>query len=88
MSENERSIFASSSVPRHLMRGALGFGLVAVAFALVPSHGPAALLLAPIGVVALRGCPTCWIVGLVETISAGRLQRACNGNNCTLHSAK
>jgi hypothetical protein len=84
MSENERSVFASSSVPRHLMRGALGFGLIAVAFALAPSHGPVALLLAPIGVVALRGCPTCWIAGLVETISAGRLQRTCTENGCTL----
>ena len=88
MSENERSIFASSSVPRHLMRGAIGFGLIAAALVLTTSRGPVALLLAPIGVVVLRGCPTCWIVGLVETISAGRLQRACNGNNCTLGSAK
>jgi hypothetical protein len=88
MSENELSVFASSSVPRHLMRGALGFGLIAVAFALVASHGPVALLLAPIGVVALRGCPTCWIVGLVQTISAGRLKRTCADAGCTLHSAK
>jgi hypothetical protein len=88
MSENERSVFASSSVPRHLMRGALGFGLVAVAFALVPSHGPAALLLVAPGMAALRGCPTCWIAGLVETISAGRVKRTCTDAGCTLHSAR
>jgi hypothetical protein len=88
MSENERSIFASTSVARHLMRGAIGFGLIAAALVLATSRGPVALLLAPSGVVALRGCPTCWIVGLVETISAGRLQRACNGNNCTLRPAR
>jgi hypothetical protein len=84
MPENERSPFASSSVPRHFARGVIGFGLIGAAFALTPSHGPLALLFAPIGVVALRGCPTCWIVGLVETISAGRLQRTCNENGCTL----
>ena len=84
MSENERSVFASSSVQLHLMRGAIGFGLIAAAFALTPSHGPVALLLAPIGVVALRGCPTCWIVGLVETISAGRLKRSCSEDGCRL----
>lgn len=84
MPENERSLFASSSVPLHLARGAIGFGLIGAAFALTPSHGPLALLFAPIGVVALRGCPTCWIVGLIETISAGRLQRTCNENGCTL----
>lgn len=84
MPENERSLFASSSVPLHLLRGAIGFGLIGAAGVLTPSHGPLALLFAPIGVIALRGCPTCWIVGLVETISAGRLQRTCNENGCTL----
>jgi hypothetical protein len=87
MPENERSAFASTSVARHLMRGAIGFGLIGSAVALIPSVGPATLLLAPFGVVALRGCPTCWIVGLVETISAGRLKRACAENGCTLQPA-
>ena len=27
----------------------------------------------------------CWTVGLVETISAGRLQRNCADNRCTLN---
>jgi hypothetical protein len=84
MPEHERSVFASASVARHLMRGAIGFGLIAMALGLTPGHGPAALLLAAPGMVALRGCPTCWIAGLIETISAGRLRRTCNGNNCTL----
>jgi hypothetical protein len=87
MSENERSIFASNSVPRHLMRGVIGFGLIAAALVLTTSRGPVALLLAPIGVVALRGCPTCWIVGLVETISAGRLKRSCTEDGCSLSAA-
>jgi hypothetical protein len=75
---------ASTSVVRHLMRGAIGFGLIGAALALTPSHGPAALLLVAPGMVALRGCPTCWIVGLIETISAGRLRRACTDAGCTL----
>ena len=87
MPENERSIFASSSVPRHLMRGVIGFGLIAAALVLTTSRGPVALLLAPIGVVALRGCPTCWIVGLVQTISAGRLKRSCTEDGCRLSAA-
>jgi hypothetical protein len=84
MSEHDRGALASSTVARHLMRGAIGFGLIGSALVLTPSHGPAALLLAAPGMVALRGCPTCWIAGLIETISAGRLRRACTGNNCTL----
>jgi hypothetical protein len=44
---------------------------------LATSTGPISLLLAPLGVVALRGCPTCWLVGLTQTISRGRLERSC-----------
>lgn len=88
MPEHHRNALASTSVARHLMRGAIGFGLIAAALVLTPSHGPAALLLVAPGMVALRGCPTCWIAGLVETISAGRVKRACTDSGCTLHPAR
>ncbi len=84
MSDLDRSPLASTSVAAHLSRGAIGFGLLGGAVALTPSHGPAALLLAAPGLLALRGCPTCWIAGLIETISAGRLRRTCTENGCTL----
>jgi hypothetical protein len=87
MSNPDRSAFASTSLARHLARGAIGFGLIGSAFALTPTVGPAALLLAPPGVVALRGCPTCWIAGLMETISAGRLRRTCTDTSCELHTS-
>ncbi|MFJ7774547.1 hypothetical protein [Streptomyces yangpuensis] len=76
--------FASASVPRHLARGALGFGSLIAAFALVPAFGPVTLLLAPVGVVALRGCPMCWAIGLAETVSRGRLRRECGPDRCEL----
>jgi hypothetical protein len=85
--DHDRGAFASPSLARHLARGAIGFGLVGAAFALTPSIGPLALLLAPGGIIALRGCPMCWIAGLVATISAGRLRRDCVGGSCTLRSA-
>ncbi len=78
------SPLASPSLARHLVRGALGFGLIGAAFALTPRLGPAALLLVLPGMVALRGCPTCWIAGLIATVSAGRLQRTCTEAGCTL----
>jgi hypothetical protein len=84
MTEPMQSVLASKSVARHLARGVLGFGLIGVAITLTTSVGPAALLLAPLGLVALRGCPTCWCVGLAQTISAGRLERSCTAANCTL----
>jgi hypothetical protein len=85
MRDGQRSAFASSSVARHLARGAVGFGLIGSALALTASVGPLALLLAPPGLVALRGCPTCWIAGLVETVSAGRLERSCTDTGCRLN---
>ncbi|WP_406863335.1 hypothetical protein ABZO31_23975 [Streptomyces sp. HUAS MG47] len=76
--------FASKSVPRHLARGALGFGLIAGSIALVPAVGPVALLAAPLSLIAFRGCPTCWTVGLIQTVSRNRLQRTCANGTCTL----
>lgn len=79
--------FASTSVPRHLARGAIGFGLIIGSIALVPAVGPVTLLAAPLALVAFRGCPTCWMVGLAQTISHGRLERQCEDGACTLTKA-
>lgn len=59
--------FASSSVRVHLVRGVVGLSLLVAAFALVPRFGPATLLLLPVAVIFLRGCPTCWALGLAQT---------------------
>jgi hypothetical protein len=88
MPDHDRSPFASPTVASHLVRGAIGFGLIGCAFALIPRVGPAALVLAPIGLVALRGCPTCWMAGLIETISAGRLERSCGDEGCGLQTPR
>jgi hypothetical protein len=77
MASARRSDSQSPSVARHLARGAIGFGLIGCAFALTASLGPAALLLAPAGLVVLRGCPACWLAGLIETLTAGRVARSC-----------
>ncbi|MEU0053329.1 hypothetical protein ABZ299_03845 [Streptomyces sp. NPDC006184] len=79
--------YASKSVTRHLVRGVIGFGLVIGSIALVPVVGPVSLVAAPLGLVAFRGCPTCWMVGLAQTISRGRLERDCVDGVCTLTKA-
>ncbi|MEW2126674.1 hypothetical protein AB0891_23425 [Streptomyces sp. NPDC007259] len=79
--------FASASVPRHLARGAAGFGSLIASVALIPVTGPLSLLLLPAGVLALRGCPMCWAIGLAQTISRGRLRRDCEGGACRLRVA-
>ncbi|MEU4605061.1 hypothetical protein AB0F43_18925 [Kribbella sp. NPDC023972] len=80
----ESPSFASASLPRHLLRGAVGFGGLAGSFALLPVFGPVSLLLLPVGVLALRGCPMCWTIGLIQTISRGRLRRSCEDGQCRL----
>jgi hypothetical protein len=78
MPEHTPSPFTSASVTRHLARGFIGFSLIGAAFALAASGTPIALALVAPGALALRGCPTCWLVGLAQTISAGRLERSCH----------
>ncbi|GAA1590245.1 hypothetical protein GCM10009678_85770 [Actinomadura kijaniata] len=80
--------FASASLARHLLRGAVGFGALVGSVALLPVLGPVGLLLAPVGLLALRGCPTCWAIGLVQTVSMGRLRRSCGEDGCELTVAE
>lgn len=72
-------VFASPSVTEHVLRGVLGLVLVVVAVAYAGST-PWALLLAIPAVVAWRGCPTCWALGLAATLSRGRA--GCDDNSC------
>jgi hypothetical protein len=64
-------VFASSSVVRHVVRGVVGLVLVVASLALAPAHPVALLALVP-AAVAWRGCPTCWTLGLLRTVSRGR----------------
>ncbi|MCA2209091.1 hypothetical protein [Nocardia rosealba] len=80
--------FASASLTRHLTRGVLGFGALIGSIALLPLIGAISLLLLPVGVIALRGCPMCWAIGLAQTVSRGRLRRSCDNGQCTLTVAK
>ncbi|HEX6353808.1 hypothetical protein [Actinophytocola sp.] len=76
--------FTSASLPRHLARGAVGFAALVGSVALIPAFGLISVLLAPVGLLALRGCPTCWAIGLAQTISLGQLRRSCVDGRCEL----
>ena len=62
------TIFASKGITRHLLRGALGAGALVWAVRLLPLHPFASLALAVLALLAFRGCPMCWTIGLVETV--------------------
>lgn len=61
------SPFASTSVLRHYARGAVGL-LAAIGAGVGAALGAgAAVLLLLVTVLAWRGCPTCWALGLAQT---------------------
>lgn len=65
-------MFASRSILEHLVRGILGVAAIGVAI----GQGSllVGLLALPVALFAFRGCPSCWLVGLFETVHA-RKQR-------------
>ena len=63
---------ASSSVNHHLLRGTIGLLAVLGAILLLGVLGPISLVLLPVAAVAWRGCPTCWAVGMMGTLSDRR----------------
>jgi hypothetical protein len=83
-------MFASKTITEHILRGAVGFGAFGAAVALSAAHPVLALAMAPIGLVALRGCPACWTLGLMQTVGAKLLGKkagnACVDGSCQLKS--
>jgi hypothetical protein len=60
--------FASESVIEHLLRGGVGIGLLV--WAIQHQAQPALSLAAAAGaLLAFRGCPICWTIGLIESVA-------------------
>ncbi len=72
-----RSPLASNTLREHLLRGVIGLVAAGLAIGLVAVIGPVSLTLLLLTVVAWRGCPTCWTVGLLGTLADGRARRSC-----------
>jgi hypothetical protein len=75
-------MFNSRTVGMHLFRGVLGFGFVAIA--LLYSSKLGWWILAPIvgALVSFRGCPTCWTMGLMETLLNRKTGAFCADESC------
>jgi len=85
-------MFASKTISGHLARGALGVGTLAFALSAAAAHPWLPLAALPIALVALRGCPTCWTVGLVQTVVAKLRGKSTEGlcldGSCALPSRR
>ena len=64
-------MFGSASLGAHLMRGTAAAALLAFAIAHQTTQPWLSLGAGVAALVALRGCPMCWAVGLIETLSRG-----------------
>ena len=74
----QRSPLASGSVREHLFRGAVGLTAAILAIVLAAVVSPISLMLLLVTVLAWRGCPTCWTVGLLGTLADNHVRHDCS----------
>jgi hypothetical protein len=61
-------MFASKTVAAHMLRGVIAAALITWAVMHQWSHPAFAVAASVMAIVAMRGCPLCWTLGLLETI--------------------
>jgi len=79
LGKSPTGVFATRTLTGHVLRGAVAFGLLFLAVEQQHAHPVASMLAGLLALVAMRGCPVCWTIGLAETIRQrlrvkGRLQ--------------
>jgi hypothetical protein len=62
-------MFASNTLLEHGLRGWVGIGTLWYAVTIAATHPLGSLALGVLALLAFRGCPICWAIGLVETAS-------------------
>ena len=79
-------MFASKTIATHLLRGVIGAALIAWALEHQSSNPAFALAAGIVALIAMRGCPLCWTLGLLATISeriSVRRARTCASASCS-----
>jgi hypothetical protein len=60
--------FGSKTIRVHILKGLLGFVALYVALSTMHRTIWPSLVLLPVVLYLLKGCPMCWTMGLIETI--------------------
>ena len=68
LGKSPSGLFASQTLTGHAIRGAVAFALLYLAIGQQDLHPAASLFAGLLALVAMRGCPVCWTIGLAETI--------------------
>ena len=67
--------YASGNLAIHLLRGGAALAILAIGIAVIPKIGWWVLLAAPVVLWLLRGCPACWLMGLLQTFEMSAERR-------------
>ena len=67
LGKSPSGLFATQTLTG-VIRGAVAFALLYLAIEQRHLHPGASLLAGLLALVAMRGCPVCWTIGLAETI--------------------
>jgi hypothetical protein len=65
---SESGVFASKSLAAHFVRGVIAAALLTWAVLHRSPHPAFTVVAVIVAVVAMRGCPLCWAMGLIETV--------------------
>ena len=68
LGKNPSGLFATQTLTGHVIRGAVALALLDLAIGQQHSRPVLALGAGLLALVAMRGCPICWTIGLAETI--------------------
>lgn len=65
---SDKSFLSSNSLLEHLLRGIVGIGVLWYALRITDQSPWLSLAFGVVALIAFRGCPICWTMGLIETI--------------------
>ena len=68
LGKSPTGVFATHTLTGHMIRGVAALALLYFAIGQQHVHPGASLFAGLLALVAMRGCPVCWTIGLVETI--------------------
>ena len=68
LGKSPTGLFATRTLGGHLIRGSVAAALLYVAISQQHPHPGWSMLAGLLALVAMRGCPACWTIGLVEAL--------------------
>jgi hypothetical protein len=74
----------SRSIGVHVAKGFVGFTSVWIALKFSSVLGWWTLIPATVALLAFKGCPMCWTVGLLETVLHRKDLAECKSNDCKI----